>query len=72
LSKAETSFKEKIQAFTHLKNNGMIPNSKLDISRKEIISYDDEFQGMIHSNLKDIGEMNITRISTQIRDVKSR
>jgi hypothetical protein len=57
LSKAETSFKEKIQAFTDLKNNGMRPNSKLDISRKEIISYDDAFQGMIHSNLRDIGEI---------------
>jgi hypothetical protein len=57
LSKAETSFKEKIQAFTDLKINGMRPNSKLDISRKEIISYDDAFQGMIHSNLRDIGEI---------------
>ena len=57
LSKAETSFKEKVECFTDLKNNGMKPNSNTDISRKEIISYDDGFKGMIHSNLKDIGEI---------------
>jgi hypothetical protein len=57
LSKAETSFKEKIECFTDLKNNGIKPNSNTDISRKEIISYDDGFKGMIHSNLKDIGEI---------------
>jgi prophage antirepressor-like protein len=57
LSKAETSFKEKIQCFTDLKNNGMKPNVNSDISRKEIISYDDGFRSMIYSNLKDIGEI---------------
>ena len=57
LSKAETSFKEKIQCFTDLKNNGMKPNINSDISRKEIISYDDGFRNMIYSNLKDIGEL---------------
>lgn len=57
LSKAEKSFKQKVECFTDLKNNGMTPNSKTDISRKEIISYDDEFQGMIRSNLRDIGEI---------------
>jgi hypothetical protein len=57
LSKAETSFKEKVQAFTDLKTNGMTPNLKSDISRKEIISYDDLLQGMIRSNLRDIGEI---------------
>jgi hypothetical protein len=57
LSKAETSFKEKIECFTDLKNNGMKPNSNSDISRKEIISYDDRFKKTIHSNLKDIGEI---------------
>lgn len=57
LSKAETSFKEKIECFTDLKNNDMKPNSNTDISRKEIISYDDGFKGMIHSNLKDIGKI---------------
>mgnify|MGYP003331371138 CR=1 FL=1 len=36
----------------------MIPSAgNTDISRKEIISYDDGFKGMIHSNLKDIGEI---------------
>lgn len=57
LSKAETSFKEKVECFTDLKNEGMKPNVNSDFSRKEIISYEDRYQNMIKSNLKDIGKL---------------